>query len=91
MATGSLFEVEPSSRDTPEVPIEEVLTKNLAAFRLSRGLTQSSLSDACGVSMFLIAHIERGARAPDLRTVERLAAGLQVSVAILLCPSRGSE
>lgn len=84
--TGSLFEAEPHKRDSPEVAIERVLAKNLAAARFSRGMTQSGLSDVCGVSMFLVAHIERGARTPDLRTVERLAAGLGTSVADLLHP-----
>lgn len=84
--TGSLFEQKPRRRESPEVPVEQTLAKNLAAMRTSLGMTQSSLSDSSGVSMFLIAHIERGARTPDLRTVERLAGGLNVTVADLLTP-----
>lgn len=82
--TGSLFEQKPRRRESPEVSVEQTLAKNLAAIRSSLGMTQRSLSETSGVSMFLIAHIERGARTPDLRTVERLASSLNVAVPALL-------
>lgn len=82
--TGSLFGRRPLARRDGERLIEDVLAENLVQLRATRKLTQEGLGARSGVSMFVIAHVERKARSPDLTTVERLAKALRVSVSRLL-------
>lgn len=82
--TGSLLGRRPVARHDGDLPAEDALAENLAALRNVRNLTQEALGARSGVSMYVIAHIERKARSPDLATLERLAKALQVSVSRLL-------
>lgn len=90
--TGSLFGRRPMARRDVERPIEDVLAENLVQIRARRALTQETLGERAEVSMFVIAHIERKARSPDLETVQRLAKALGVTVERLLSePRTGRE
>jgi transcriptional regulator with XRE-family HTH domain len=82
--TGSLFGRRPLARRDDDCLIEDALAENLSSLRAARNLTQEALGERSGVSMYVIAHVERKARSPDLATVERLAKALRVSVARLL-------
>jgi transcriptional regulator with XRE-family HTH domain len=82
--TGSLFGRRPLARREGERLVEDVLAENLVQLRALRQLTQEGLGERSGVSMFVVAHLERKARSPDLTTVERLAKALRVSVSRLL-------
>jgi transcriptional regulator with XRE-family HTH domain len=84
VTTGSLFTARPVTRDEGASLIEEVLALNLTAARKSLNLTQEQLGQQSGVSMYVIAHIERQARNPSLHTLARLAVALHLSLEELL-------
>ena len=52
----------------------------LAEARRARGFTQEQLAAASGVHRVTIARLETGAVAPNLKTLERLAVALGVSI-----------
>ena len=58
--------------------------ENLRRLRLAAGMTQEGLSDRTQLDAGEISRLERGARDPRLRTIVRIARGLDVSVAELL-------
>ena len=58
--------------------------ENLRRLRLAAGLTQEGLSEATQLDPGEISRLERGARDPQLRTIVRIARGLEVGVAELL-------
>lgn len=86
--TGSLFGRRPLARREDERLIEEVLAENLVSLRARLGLTQEGLGEKAGVSMFVIAHIERRARNPTLNTLARVTQALGVSMERLLSETR---
>ena len=57
---------------------------NVARVRKEVGLSQEALADAAKVARSYMSDIERGARNPTLRVVERLANALGVSPGSLL-------
>lgn len=85
--TGSLFNVSPAHRNDAGPLVEAVLARNLVQARATLRLTQESLGVQAGVSMYMIAHIERGARNPTLQTLDRLATALGRPLASLLSES----
>jgi len=54
--------------------------KRLTSLRIRKSLTQEQLAEATGISVDFISLVERGLRAPSFRTLERLAAVLDVDV-----------
>lgn len=82
--TGSLFGKRPIARDEADDMVEVVLAQNLVAARKKLLLTQEKLGQQSGVSMYVIAHIERQARNPKLLTLVKLAVALDVSLEALL-------
>lgn len=54
--------------------------KNIASLRKSKGLTQSELAEAVGVSKWYINTIERGRRRPHVKLLARIAACLEVAM-----------
>lgn len=64
----------------PPDPLSISFGKRLRSIRESRLLTLQQLALAAGLNDAAIGLIERGARSPTLRTVERLAQGLGVPV-----------
>ena len=55
------------------------LGKNLRATRKKLGLTQEQVSERSGVQAGEVSRIERGLRDPQVSTVEKLAAAVEVS------------
>lgn len=55
------------------------LPRDLAALRLSRGLSQSQLAKAVGLRQPNISTIESGARKPEYDTARKMASVLQVT------------
>ncbi|NIM42196.1 MAG: helix-turn-helix domain-containing protein [Hydrogenophaga sp.] len=51
-------------------------------------MTQEALGRRSGVSMYVIAHIERQARNPSLQTLAKLCVPLQCTLEELLSPPR---
>jgi len=62
--------------------------KNLRRLRQAAGLTQEGLSVRTKLDTGEISRLERGARDPQLRTIVRIARGLDVTVAELLAGIR---
>lgn len=60
------------------------LAKNLRRLRLERGLTQSALAEALGVSDRAVSRWERGTASPDVTLLARLALALDTSADALL-------
>lgn len=60
------------------------LGRNLAGYRKALGLTQEQLAQRLGVEPETISRFERGATAPSLATLEKIAALLQVRISDLL-------
>jgi transcriptional regulator with XRE-family HTH domain len=56
----------------------------IARLRGARGLSQEALATRAGIHRVTLANIERGAKRPDLATLERLARALRVPLADLL-------
>ena len=82
--TGSLFGKTPFPRNEGDRLIEAVLAQNLVQARTALRLTQESLGAQSGVSMYVIAHIERRSRNPTLQTLEKLSVPLGLTLETLL-------
>jgi transcriptional regulator with XRE-family HTH domain len=52
--------------------------KNLRAARKKLGLTQEEIAERCGVQAGEVSRIERGKRDPQVSTVEKLAAAVEL-------------
>ena len=57
---------------------------NLKRIRIEKGLTQTQLAEACGVTGQAISNYESGIREPSLKTLKMQANALDVSVDELL-------
>ena len=58
--------------------------QNLRRLRVAAGFTQEALSDVTKIDAGEISRLERGTRDPQLRTIVRIARGLDVPVTDLL-------
>ena len=58
--------------------------KRIKATRRKRGLTQKELAQTSGIAQSTISQIETGLRSPTLRTIEKIAMGLEVQLGELL-------
>ena len=56
------------------------LGKRLKQLRLEAGLTQEKLSIATGISQTYISGLESGTRNPSIKTLDKLAKALKVSI-----------
>lgn len=63
--------------------IHALLAERLRALRSERGLTLEALAERSGVSRSMISLVERGESSPTAAVLDRLAAGLGVSLASL--------
>lgn len=63
--------------------IKKILGKTCKRLREGAGITQEALGEAAGVSGKYISRIEKGKANPTLTTIQKLARGLQVDVAVL--------
>src|SRR5258708_40060647 len=59
------------------------LAERLRALRTAAGLTLEALAESAGVSRSMISLIERGESSPTANVLDRLAAGLGVTLASL--------
>lgn len=87
--TGSLLSEKAVVTRESDRLVREALSSNLVRGREKLRWTQQDLAAHSGVSRPLIAHIERQARNPDLKTLVRLAAALGLTVERLLAEPRG--
>lgn len=62
----------------PEESIAECFAQNLRAIRKTKGLTQESLAQACGLSLVFLQNLEAGRRWVSPSTVTALAKALNV-------------
>lgn len=86
--TGSLFGRRPLARRDTERLVEVVLAENIVRAREGLGWTQETLGNESGVSMYVIAHIERQARNPTLQTLSKLTQALGTTMERLLSEPR---
>jgi transcriptional regulator with XRE-family HTH domain len=67
-----------------EGDLQRRVGRNLRAYRLARGLSQERFADVLGVHRTYMGGLERGERNITLRSLERIAAELQVEPLELL-------
>ena len=60
------------------------LAEQLRFFRKQKGLSQEELAEQTGLSNAFISALERAVANPTLDTLERLSAGLQIPISMLL-------
>ena len=70
----------------PECSVIEAILKA----RKESGLTQKQLSEPTGIAQTDISRLERGNANPSLRTLQRLAAGMEMRVKIEFVPENVS-
>jgi transcriptional regulator with XRE-family HTH domain len=68
--------------------LQRTIGENLRAYRLARGLSQEAFADLLGVHRTYMGSVERGERNLTLRSVERLAAGIEEEPLALLRPAQ---
>ncbi|SAK68496.1 DNA-binding protein [Caballeronia glebae] len=78
-----LDNVKHASEQTTESDINERIAGRVRELRAARGYTLDTLAARCGVSRSMISMIERGAASPTAVVLDKLAAGLGVSLASL--------
>ncbi|HET6503648.1 MAG TPA: XRE family transcriptional regulator [Amycolatopsis sp.] len=64
------------------------LGKRIQDARVERGMTLQTLADRSGVSVSMLSSVERGAKAPTIVVLDRIAAGLGVALALLVTEPR---
>lgn len=70
-----------------EGELQRRVGRNLRAHRMDRGLSQEAFADVLGVHRTYMGGVERGERNLTLRSVERLAARIDVDPLDLLRPA----
>jgi DNA-binding XRE family transcriptional regulator len=71
--------------------LEEAFGQTVSALRKGRNLSQTDLAAAAGYSLRYVGDLERGKKSPTLRTVEKLADTLHLSVRDLLFQTEGLQ
>ncbi|PWC89133.1 DNA-binding protein [Azospirillum sp. TSH100] len=71
--------------------IDSRLATRLRALRSDRGLTMDGLAERSGVSRSMISLVERGESSPTASVLERLAAGLGVTLATLFAEAERED
>ena len=77
--------------DSRELTLQKRLGLNIAARRKSLGWTQEYLAQHLGVDTETISRFERGVTAPSLKSVEKLAGLLTITIADLLSENTPPE
>lgn len=70
-----------------EGDLQRTVGQNLRRYRLNRGLSQEAFADLVGVHRTYMGGVERGERNLTLRSVERIAAVIEVEPLELLKPA----
>ena len=69
-----------------EGDLQRAVGRNLRAYRRARGLSQEAFAELVGVHRTYMGGLERGERNLTLRSVEKLAARLDLSPMVLFAP-----
>ena len=69
-----------------EGDLQRTVGRNLLAYRKARGLSQEGFADVLGVHRTYMGGIERGERNLTLKSVERIAASIEIEPLSLLRP-----
>lgn len=77
--------------DDREISLQKRLGLNIAARRKSLSWTQEYLAQHMGVDTETISRFERGVTAPSLKSIEKLAGMLSVTIADLLSENAPPE
>lgn len=72
------------------VPINQIVSKNIRMLRESRKLSLDALAQLTGVSKSMLAQIERGDVSPTITTVWKLANGLKIPFTELVSANEGN-
>jgi transcriptional regulator with XRE-family HTH domain len=67
------------------------LGQRVRAERISRGYSLELLAERSGVSRSMLSAVERGSKAPTVLVLDRIATGLDTSIARLLGPEQNSR
>ena len=67
-----------------EGELQQTVGRNLRAYREARGLSQEAFADVLGVHRTYMGGVERGERNLTLKSVERIAAKIEVEPLMLL-------
>jgi transcriptional regulator with XRE-family HTH domain len=67
-----------------EGDLQRIVGRNLRAYRLARGLSQEAFADVLGVHRTYMGGIERGERNLTLKSVEKIAAQIDLEPLSLL-------
>jgi transcriptional regulator with XRE-family HTH domain len=67
-----------------EGDLQRILGQNLRAYRKARGLSQEAFADVLGVHRTYVGGVERGERNLTLKSVERIAAQIELEPLSLL-------
>jgi transcriptional regulator with XRE-family HTH domain len=67
-----------------EGDLQRIVGRNLRAYRKARGLSQEAFADVLGVHRTYMGGVERGERNLTLKSVERIAAQLDIEPLALL-------
>ena len=96
MPTKTLTELDRKLRKDPaygaaleELSPYEAIARQLLAFRIAHGLSQTELARRCGVSQPAIARLERGEHEPRLATLRRVAHALDADLILDFSFERG--
>lgn len=58
--------------------------RKVAFLRMQIGLSQEKFAEKCGIHRTYIGAVERGEKSPTLKTLEKIAKGLNVRISELL-------
>jgi len=72
-----------------EGDLQRTLGRNLRAYREAQGLSQEAFADVLGVHRTYMGGLERGERNLTLKSLERIAAKLDVEPVVLLKQGAG--
>ena len=70
-----------------EGELQRIVGANLRAHRVARGLSQEAFADVLGVHRTYMGAVERGERNLTLKSLERIAARLEIEPQALLSPA----
>ena len=77
--------------DDPASDLNARIARRVSDFRAARGLSLDTLGTRCGVSRSMISLVERGESSPTAVVLEKLAAGLGVTMAAMFEPPRDAS
>jgi ribosome-binding protein aMBF1 (putative translation factor) len=73
-------------KEYDDLQTERAIIQALIDARLQTGMTQKELSEKTGIAQGDISKLERGNSNPSIRTLQRLAAGMGMSIQLKFIP-----